>query len=107
MLQKGHIDEKGGGPSRIDALKGNKLIEIKSTGDPATSTALMKKVAGAIFNPVSKNVDAKASQIASNKALSKKVDTIGFGGLTVFEDSTRLAQKKMEDRAKKTKRPKT
>jgi hypothetical protein len=104
LKDSGLIDKKGGGGSRIDAYKGNQLIEIKSTDEPASPGALMKKVAGAIFNPVSKNVDMKASKIASQKALSKKVDTIGFGGLTVFEDRSRFAQKKLEDRSKKRQR---
>jgi TP901 family phage tail tape measure protein len=97
LLEAGRVTELAGSPtSRIDARKGNKLIEIKSTREAIAESNISDKMIGAALNPRSE-IDRKVTGL-KDKALNEKNNTINLGNITVLQDttSTKVTKKQEE-----------
>lgn len=81
----------GLGSSRLDAVMGDELIEIKSTEEQVADKVIGEKMVGAAISPISTNVDAEIQKkLKLQKLIEKKDDTIKLGSASIFEDITKI-----------------
>ena len=86
--------------SRIDAKKGKKLYEFKSTISQSNENAIGEKLLGAALNPIGKVEDPDSvakKRLTSAVRLNEEPNTVNLGEINLIQDTTKGLGKGTKD----------